>query len=90
MAGDLTYLLRLAEQTGDDSILDELVHDRAQDVALAGLNEIAGPAEQDEHIAAIEAQASEINNAGFERQIEYLLRAGASAETIEAVLQGNG
>jgi hypothetical protein len=90
MSDELTSLLPLAIQYGDDAILDELVHETAQEMSLGQLNELADPAEQEEHIAAIESQASDINNGGFERQIEYLLRAGVSAETIEAVLQGDG
>ena len=88
MANDLHRLLLLAEQTGDDAILDELVHETAQEVGLVDLNELAGAEQQDRHISAIEAQASAINNGGFERQIEFLLQAGVPWEEIEKVLQG--
>jgi len=40
MADLLLSLLRLAEQSGNDTILDELVHNTAQDVGLADLNEL--------------------------------------------------
>jgi hypothetical protein len=89
MANELTILLRIAEQSGDDAILDELVHDTAQEVGIGGLSEIADPADQDSHIAAIEALASDIYNAGYERQIEYLLQAGVSARAIEGVLRNS-
>lgn len=89
MPNDLSLLLRLAEQSGDDAILDELVHDTAQETGLNSLNELPDPADQEDHISAIEGQASDINNGGFERQIEYLLQAGIAREAIEAVLLGD-
>jgi hypothetical protein len=89
MVDDLQGLLRLAEQTGDDSILDELVHDTAQEVGLGDLNELAAADAQDEHISAVEAQASAINNGGFSQQIDYLLQAGVSTEVIEAILRAD-
>jgi hypothetical protein len=87
MANDLLLLLRLAEQTGDDAILDELVHETAQELGLSDLNEIGGLSKQEEHLAAVEAQASEINNGGFERQIEYLLQASVAKQTVEEAIR---
>ena len=88
MTNDLPFLLRLAEQSGDDAVLDELVHETAQELSISALNELAGPAQQEEHISTIETLASDINNGGFERQIEYLLRVGVSRQTIEVALRG--
>ncbi|MCI0362129.1 MAG: hypothetical protein L0211_26910, partial [Planctomycetaceae bacterium] len=68
-------------------ILDELVHDTAQEVGMCVLNEIADPAGQESHLSAIEAAASEINNGGFERQIEYLLQAGVAKLAIEEAIR---
>jgi hypothetical protein len=87
MASDLSSLLRLAEQRGDDTILDELVHDTAQEAGLIDLNALPAPAEQEQHISAIESQASEINNGGFERQIEYLLQEGVANQTVEEAIR---
>jgi hypothetical protein len=87
MNDDMHDLWRLAEQIGEDSILDELLHETAQEVGLGDLNELAAADAQDEHITAIEAQASAINNGGFERQIEYLLQAGVPKEEIEKTLR---
>jgi hypothetical protein len=88
MSDDLASLLRHAEQSGDDSALDELVYETVQKVGLAALNELPDPADQEFHFADRELQASQINNSGFERQIEYLLRAGVSSQAIEEALCG--
>ena len=88
MVDNLHGLLRLAEKIGDDAILDELVHEAAQEVGLVDLNELTAADQQDRHISAIEAQASAINNGGFERQIEFLLQSGVRRKEIEKTLQG--
>lgn len=87
MANALRLLLRLAEQTGDDAILDELVHETAQELGLSDLNEIGDLSEQEEHLAAVEAQANDMNNGGWERQIEYLLQAGVTKEAVEEAIR---
>ena len=82
MSDDLASFLRHAEQSGDDSTFDELVYEIVQEVGLGALNELSDPADQESHIADRELQASQINNGGYERQIEYLLQAGVDAQAI--------
>ena len=86
MSDELANLLRQAERSDDDSALDELVHETVQEVGLPALNELPDLAEQESHISDKERQASQINNGGFERQIEYLLSAGVDAQAIRDAL----
>jgi hypothetical protein len=44
-------------------------------------------ADQENHICTVETACSEINNGGFEAQIEYLLAAGVSAEVMRRAVQ---
>jgi hypothetical protein len=60
--------------------LDHLVHDCAQDAGLAELNSLAGAAEQEDHISAVEEDAAAVNNGGLDSQIEYLLEHGSEDE----------
>jgi hypothetical protein len=88
MSDELISLVRRAELCGDDSVLDELVHETMQSASLGQLNELADEEEQDAHITTVEAKASAINNDGFVRQIEYLLAAGIEPQRINSALDG--
>lgn len=90
---DAQELIALAEQLHrDPEILDELVHENAQEGGLDDLNAIEDEGEQEEHIGGVEEDASSINNGGFASQIPFLLKSGVSREQIEGILRtgGNG
>ena len=64
------------EQAGlpcDD--LDDLVHDLAQEGGLGELNGIEDEDDQEKHIATVEVGASDTNNGGLSKQIEYIIKA---------------
>ena len=88
MSDDLISLVRRAELCGDDTVLDELVHDTMQSASLSQLNELDDVKEQDAHMSTVEARASTINYDGFARQIEYLLAAGIEPQQIISALDG--
>lgn len=80
--------LLITFKDADEAILDELVHETCQETGLAELNRIEDEQEQDDHILCREYMASNINNAGMEEQIKYLLSAGVSEAEILEVLDG--
>jgi hypothetical protein len=69
----------------DSADLDPAVHDCAQEAGLGTLNSLADAAEQEDHIGAVEADASAVNNGGLEAQIAFLLEHD-SAEEVQALL----
>jgi hypothetical protein len=74
-------LVEYAEASGVDSAdLDLAVHDCAQEAGLGTLNSLADAAEQEDHIAAVEADASAVNNGGLEAQLAFLLEHYAAKE----------
>ncbi len=85
---DTERLIALAvELKAGDDVLDELVHDNAQEGGLDALNAIEGGDEQEQHIAGVEQDASTVNNGGHDAQIRFLLKSGVPSSEIEAALQ---
>lgn len=56
----------------EEADLDSAVHEAVQGAALTRLNSIGDEGLQEDHIAARETEASEINNSGMEAQLDYL------------------
>jgi hypothetical protein len=74
-------LLDCAEDLGlECADLDMAVHDCAQDAGLDTLNSVGGNAAQEDHIAAVEADAAAVNNGGLEAQIGFLLEHNSADE----------
>ena len=78
----MTRLLSLVVSLGlEEDALDDAVYDCAQEESLGSLNAEEDPEEQETIIGESESRASEINNGGFESQIEYLLENSGYEET---------
>ncbi len=84
---DADSLVALAGKLGLESRdLDEFVHTCHQEVGLTHLNSLEDGEAQDDHITALEREASSVNNGGVEAQIEYLLEHN-SAESVADMLE---
>jgi hypothetical protein len=70
----------------NDNALDEAVHECAQNVGLARLNEESDEAAQESAIKASEQTAFEINNHGVGGQLRYLLEHSEYESVRDAVL----
>jgi hypothetical protein len=81
---ELTAYAKQVEAPED--VLDNLVHDAAQESRLLVLNTLADPDEQERHIEATEAMASEVNNGGVEEQLRFLLDEEVPPERIREEL----
>ena len=79
-------LVSYASGLADDSLLDDMVHDTAQSGGLDELNTLDSDDDQEDHISGIESGASEVNNGGYEDQIDYLLAQGVTIGEIRATL----
>jgi hypothetical protein len=84
---DRDQLIEYASALEDSSLLDEMVHDIAQEEGLGTLNNIEDEDDQESHISCVEEYASTINNGGYETQIDYLLDQGVTIEEIESELR---
>jgi hypothetical protein len=82
-------LIAYAEANGDESALDELVHDVAQDECLDDLNQLNDFDDQEDHTSDVENNASDINNGGYDAQIGYLLAQGVTPDEIRAAIDGD-
>jgi hypothetical protein len=69
-----------------ESALDDMVTHLATDLNLEHLNGTECDDEQEEILSSAEKYASEINNQGFECQINFLLLHGASSADINLEL----
>ena len=81
---ELTAYAKQVEAPED--AMDDLVHDAAQESRLSDLNALADPNEQERHIEATEAMASEVNNGGLAEQLRFLLEEEVSPERIREEL----
>ena len=70
-----------------EDAMDDLVHDVAQESKLSELNALAEPDDQERHIEATEAMASEVNNGGLAEQLRFLLEEGVLPERIREELR---
>jgi len=82
----VVHLLKRAEGCDEDA-LDELVHTTCQSDVEEALNSTDDEAEQEEIIGRAEHKASEINNGGFQSQIQFLIESGYSETSIREVLE---
>lgn len=86
-ASKLAALVRHLRLADDD--LDDAVHTLSQELHLAELNSATTTAMQEQVIAAAEDAASEINNAGIEAQVTFLLEHNSEA-TVEQIIRDSG
>jgi hypothetical protein len=79
-------LITYASGLADDSLLDDMVHDAAQSEHAGDLQILKDFDDQEDHISDAERYASDVNNGGYEDQIDYLLAQGATLGEIRATL----
>lgn len=79
-------LISYASGLADETLLDDMVHDAAQAFGLNDLNSLKDFDDQEDHISDVESEASDINNCGYDDQIDYLLAQGKTVAEILATL----
>jgi hypothetical protein len=73
------YVARIAASDIDEDALDDLVHEIVASEAADQVNAIDVPDNQESALDQAGQRAADINNAGFEAQVRYVLSMGAES-----------